>query len=305
MRQLIRIFLLLVTVATSLASFATQYQRFAHPGGDFVFEYPSGWKLSPGLQTVNFPHPDDKEVAVRIGAFPLDRNDPRTSEEYVATTIKNMGLYGGHLDRNEVIQVSGRDATRLEFVEKHGSWGQASGVEIIVPNGAQYYVLSLYGKVADVALIRPEFDRLVSSLRLGQAPKFLMEWSGTYDGPKEAKRMVARTPGELHGMIRVFGQSVKKLIPEGGLDFNAYMLAGISLGQKPTGGYSVRIEDANERGGIQYVRYREQSPKPTSMVTQAFTSPHHLKLLPAGKAAIVKFEKICEPEIADPDKPSE
>jgi PrcB C-terminal len=305
MRQLIRIILLFVAATSSLPSWATLYQHFTHTDGGFAFEYPSGWKLSPGLQTVAFTHPDDKEVTVRVGAFPLNGNDPRTSEEYVATTIKSLQLYSGHLDRKDLIQVSGRDATRLEFVEEHSSWRQASGVEIIVPNGAQYYVLSLFGKVADVALIRLEFDRIVSSLRLGQAPKFLMEWGGTYDGPKEAKRMVAKTPGELHGMIRVFGQSVKKLIPEGGLDFNAYMLAGISMGQKPTGGYSVRIEDTNERGGILYVRYFEQSPKPTSMVTQAFTSTYHLKLLPASKVVTVRFEKICEPEIADPDKSSE
>lgn len=305
MSQLIRIFLLVFTVVSSHPSWATEYQHFVHPNGDFDFEYPSSWKLSPGLQTVNFSHPDGKELSVRIMGFPLGRDDPRTSEEYITTMIKNMGSYGGHLDHKEVIQVLGRDATRLEFIEKHVNWGQASGVEVIVPNGARYYVLSLYGKVADVAVIRPDFDRIISTLRLGQAHEFLMEWGGTYDGPKEAKRMFARTPGELQGMIQVFGQSAVQLIPEGGFDFNKYMLAAISLGEKSTGGYSVRIMDAYERGGILYVRYYEKSPNQQLIVTQAFTNPYHLKLLPASKVLTIKFEKISEPEIADPDKPSD
>ncbi len=125
MRQLIRIFLLLASVLTSLSSWANPYQRFAHPGGDFILEYPSGWKLSPGLQTVNFFHPDNKEVYVRIGGFPLGKDDPGTAEEYVVRAVDNVALYGGHLDRKEVTQVSGQAATRLEYVEKHTNWGEA------------------------------------------------------------------------------------------------------------------------------------------------------------------------------------
>lgn len=302
MNQLIRMFLLLTTAVTGLAACATQHQRFAPPGWDFVFEYPSGWKRSLGLQTVNFFHPEGKEVEARITIMPLNREEPRTAEEYLASTIEKMGFYGGHLGRKEVIQVSGRDATRLEFVEKHGRWGQASGVEIIVPHGAKYYVLSLFGKVADVALIRPEFDRLVSSLRLEPAPKSLMEWRGTYDGPKAAKRMVARTPEELRRMIGVFGLNILgNVIPASGFDFSAYMLVAISLGQQPTGGYWVKIEDAIGRDDVLHVRYRERSPSQSAVVTQALTAPFHIKVLPRRDGGKVLFERVAESETHEPD----
>ncbi len=83
---------------------------------------------------------------------------------------------------------------------------------------------------------------VVGSLSLGAAQyqSFVDEWGGTYDGPKVEKRMIARNPEGLHEMIQVFRKSVEKLIPESGFDFNRYMLAGISLGQKTTGGYSVK-----------------------------------------------------------------
>ena len=302
MNQFIHIFLLLVAAVTSLAACASQYQRFAPPGLDFVFEYPSGWKQSPGLLTVNFFHPEDKEVEARIRVMPLNREEPRTAEEYLATTIENIRLDGGHLDRKEVIQVSGHEATRLEFAQKHGRWGQASGVEIIVPHGAKYYVLSLFGKTADVALIRPEFDRIVSSLRLEPAPKSLMEWSGTYDGHKEAKRMVARTPEELHRMIGVFGLNILgKVIPASGFDFSANMLVAISLGQQPTGGYWVKIEDAIGRDDVLYVRYRERNHSQSAYVTQAVTTPFHIKVLPRRDGGKVLFERVAESETHEPD----
>lgn len=298
MKLLVRVFLYVLALGFSISSWATEYRKFTHLTGDFVFWYPIAWKLTPGMQTVNFVHPDGKEILVRVGGFPLGRDDPGSAEEYVAKIIAGMGLYGRHLSLQDAIQVSGRAATKLEFTEKHGSWGQASGIEVVVANGAQYYVISLYGKVSDVAIIRPEFDRIVSSLRLGQERKLLMEWRGEYDGPEIAARMAARTPGELQGMIQTFGVSVEKLIPKGGLDFNKYMLTGISLGQKPTGGYSVSIVDFHEKGGTLYIRYLEQSPKPNSMATQALTTPYHLKILPASKANKVSFEKTGEPEIS-------
>jgi hypothetical protein len=291
----------LTAAVSSVTAAAAEYRHFAYPGADFAFDYPGGWTLSPGLQAANFTHADGREASVRIGGYPLGRDDPATAGDYVARTLANMKLFDGRLDRQETIQVSGRDATRLEFVDKHGSWGQAASVAAVVPNGAQYFVLTLYGKVADVAALRPEFDRLVASFRPGPASGFLREWAGSDDGPSEARRMVARTPAELQGMIRVFGPQVQRLVPDGGIDFNRYLLVGISLGRKPSGGYSVSIEDAAERDGVLYLRYREHSPAPTSVETQAFTSAYHLKLLPASKAATVKFERVCEPEISDPD----
>lgn len=295
MKQLLRLFLFMVTVTTSFAAYATEHQSLADPDGRFVLEYPSSWKPLWGLQTVNFSHPENKEVDIRIRAFPRNREDSRTPEEYVAETIKSVGLYGGYLDRKGVITVSGRDATSLEFVEDHGRWGSASGVDIIVPDGPQYYVVSLFGKGTDVAIVRAEFDRIVSSLRLRQAPQALLEWSGTFDGPQEVTRMVARTPAELRSMIGIFGRDmVGTVIPDSGFDFSAYMLVAISMGQKPTGGYWVKINDVIRRDDVLSVRYREHIPGQNEYVTQALTAPFHIKVFPRSEGGTVLFEREAE-----------
>ena len=146
MNQFIHIFLLLVAAVTSLAACASQYQRFAPPGLDFVFEYPSGWKQSPGLLTVNFFHPEDKEVEARIRVMPLNREEPRTAEEYLATTIENIRLDGGHLDRKEVIQVSGHEPRDLSLhrsmadgagfgVESSSPWSEILRLKPVWQNG--------------------------------------------------------------------------------------------------------------------------------------------------------------------------
>jgi hypothetical protein len=219
----------------------------------------------------------------------------------VARVIADVKVFQGTIERQEIIQVAGRDATRLEFAEKHGSWGQAAGVDVVVPNGAQYFVLTLYGPLPDVARLRPAFDRVVDSFRVRSVSRALTEWSGSDDGPSEAKRLVARTPAELQGLLRVFGQPLQRLVPAGGIDFNSHVLVGISLGRKPSSGYTVRIEDSVERDGVLYVRYREHFPDAASVETQALTFPYHLKLLPASKATVVKFERVSERELYDPD----
>lgn len=296
MSQSIRVVLLLATAVTGLAAGATQYQRHVHPDERFVVECPASWRPFSGLHNANVYHPDNRKVDISIRAFPQQSEDSRTPEEYIAETSRSVKLGGGHLERKEVIQVSGRDATRLEFAEEHGLWGPASGVSVIVPDGPQYYVASLYGNVADMAVIRPQFDRFVASLRLGPAPKSLMEWGGTYDGPKEARRMVARTPEELRSVVAVFGSDIiGKVVPASGFDFSAHMLVAISMGQQPTGGYGVNIRNAIRRDDNLHVRYHERVPSQSAYVTQAVTAPFHVKVLPRSDGGKALFERVLEP----------
>jgi hypothetical protein len=54
-----------------------------------------------------------------------------------------------------------------------------------------------------------------------------------------------------------------------------YRIAIISLGEKPTGGYSIEItEVADIENGKATVRYREAAPAPDAMVTQAIAYPY-------------------------------
>ncbi len=302
MKYILVIALLVVVMATGCAYVGGTYQRLAHPSGDFVIVYPAAWERSWNMQTRAFYNPAGKEVRIDISRYPGNDGDSATPEAYIESIIKEVRLYGGILGLREAIKVSGRAAERLETTLKHGwvdqkksySYRLISHVDVIVPHGGQFYVLSLAGPIDDVALFRPEFDRLVASFRLGEAQQYLTEWRGQYDGPKEAKMMVARNPDEFREITGIFGApTVSKLHLKSGVDFGTNMLVAISMGQRPTGGYAVSIEDTVERDGVLYVRYRERTPQ-GGVVTQALTSPYHLKLLPASPVEEVRFEKIIE-----------
>jgi hypothetical protein len=71
------------------------------------------------------------------------------------------------------------------------------------------------------------------------------------------------------------------------VDFDRQMVVGIFLGEKSTGGYEVEIVRAERRDCSLYFYYREESPPPGAMVTQALTQPFHL----------VKIAKYQDPQI--------
>jgi PrcB C-terminal len=69
------------------------------------------------------------------------------------------------------------------------------------------------------------------------------------------------------------------------VDFNREMVVGIFLGEKRTGGYEVEIVRTEQRDSLLYFYYREKSPPPGAMVTQALTQPFHL-------VKIAKYENL-------------
>jgi hypothetical protein len=74
-----------------------------------------------------------------------------------------------------------------------------------------------------------------------------------------------------------------------GIDWSKQMLVVVSAGPKPTGGYSVTITDAKMEKGTLKIQYVLKSPGPGDIVTQAFTHPSQVILLPkfAGKVEFV------------------
>jgi hypothetical protein len=174
MSQFIRLFLFFGAVVTSLAACAAQYQRQTHPEEHFVIEYLTSWKPYSGKHNASFSIPDHSKADVSIRVYPRAQEDSATAEAYIARFIEVVKQEGGQLNGKDIIQVSGRAATKLEFAVANG-WGPVTGVSIIIPDGPQYYVASLHGKEADVTAVRPQFDRLVVSLRLGPMPKSLKE----------------------------------------------------------------------------------------------------------------------------------
>jgi hypothetical protein len=56
------------------------------------------------------------------------------------------------------------------------------------------------------------------------------------------------------------------------VDFEKHTVVAIFAGEKPTGGYSIRLVGGDKRGEGCEIRYRVQEPPPGAIVTQAITS---------------------------------
>ncbi|MBF2053670.1 MAG: protease complex subunit PrcB family protein [Candidatus Sericytochromatia bacterium] len=60
------------------------------------------------------------------------------------------------------------------------------------------------------------------------------------------------------------------------VDFSRQSVLAVFAGEKPTGGYSIRITGIQQQGRSLVVSYSEASPGPDAMVTQVITAPAHL-----------------------------
>ena len=71
----------------------------------------------------------------------------------------------------------------------------------------------------------------------------------------------------------------KEVFP-GGVDFDAYDLVIVALGQRPTGGYSVDIESIQFKGTELLVNGKATAPAPDAATTQSITHPYCAVLIP-------------------------
>jgi len=79
--------------------------------------------------------------------------------------------------------------------------------------------------------------------------------------------------------------------PPPSVDFDREMVVGVFAGEKPTGGYDVEIINAEQTDSAVTVHYREKSPPPGSIVTQALTQPFHLIRLARNESLTVRFRR--------------
>ncbi len=73
------------------------------------------------------------------------------------------------------------------------------------------------------------------------------------------------------------------------IDFDKHMALAVFMGQRSTGGYSVRIESVREFEKHIEVHYTSTSPSPGDMVTMAITSPYHIVIVPWAEQEDVRF----------------
>ena len=75
------------------------------------------------------------------------------------------------------------------------------------------------------------------------------------------------------------------------IDFSKELVAAVFLGQKPTGGYAVEIVSIEDGDGTLTVTYRETTPQPGGITTQAFTQPFHIVRIGVEGTLEVRFRR--------------
>lgn len=96
----------------------------------------------------------------------------------------------------------------------------------------------------------------------------LTQWTGYYGGTQAPSVRVLRTAAEWDG----FWRQMQRPSPRS-LDPAREMGVVVFLGERRTGGYGVEIVRVAPRDQKLVVEYRESTPAPDMMVTQALTTP--------------------------------
>lgn len=115
---------------------------------------------------------------------------------------------------------------------------------------------------------------------------------GFRSGIRETLQAVARNDAEWLGLRKrhALVQSNSPPLPD--IDFEKEMVAAVFLGDKPTGGYAVEIVRSEKTKGLLTISFREQSPRPGSIQTQAFVQPFHIVSIPGTNAEEVVFWRL-------------
>jgi hypothetical protein len=103
-----------------------------------------------------------------------------------------------------------------------------------------------------------------------------------YSGLDKPDRIVIRDPVTWQIVWKKIWRRSSEVPPGPAIDFSSEMIVVAALGARPTGGYGILIDGANEiaNGGIS-VTIRSFSPL-NCLVTEAFTQPVDIARLPIG-----------------------
>ena len=107
----------------------------------------------------------------------------------------------------------------------------------------------------------------------------------------EAGRFVLRDQGAWEAWWGQVQGRRQPLPPAPDVDFHRYLVVVAAMGRQRSGGYAIRVEQAQRQAGKLVVTVREESPAPGCMVTTSLTSPIDVVLLPATADA-VEFRSV-------------
>ncbi len=99
-------------------------------------------------------------------------------------------------------------------------------------------------------------------------------------GIRKPVKTVVRDAASLESLWKRANAHMTPLPKAPTLDFEKQMLALVSLGDKPTGGWSVEIVGARAVGDTTLIMVAERAPAEDAVTTQALTQPWHAVILP-------------------------
>ena len=114
---------------------------------------------------------------------------------------------------------------------------------------------------------------------------------GFRSGVIEATQIVVRTQAEWNTLWQKHSSIEPKPSQAPVIDFSKELVIGVFLGQKPTGGYDVEIVSVEPNDGTLMVSFREKSPQPGAILTQAFTQPFHIVRIGINGTASIRFRR--------------
>ena len=101
--------------------------------------------------------------------------------------------------------------------------------------------------------------------------------SGSYSQQAEQRFEFVTTRADW---APLWDRTARGPIPE--VDFSRESVVAVFMGQRPTGGHAIRVEQVVREGPRLTVEVLLQAPGPDCMTTQALTQPYHMVAVPAG-----------------------
>lgn len=129
-------------------------------------------------------------------------------------------------------------------------------------------------------------------VRSDTAPAIQAQWSGLHSGIDQPSSRVIRDASEWSALWQQLNREAPAALEPN------HMAVAVFLGQRRTGGYRVEVTSARAEAGEIVLEFREHTPAPGMMTTQALTSPWAVVTLPASPQNIV-----VRPSRATPSTP--
>jgi hypothetical protein len=115
---------------------------------------------------------------------------------------------------------------------------------------------------------------------------------GYRSGVHAPLQISARSPSEWTALWRQHTSMDSSSPPLPAIDFDKEIVVGLFLGDKPTGGYDMQISRVEHSNDGLTIYYREKTPPPGGMVTQALTQPFHIVRIIREVESEVIFRRV-------------